>query len=231
MTRDTQAIGTDPTTTYAYLDTGNQVTTMAAGQNITYSTIDALGNRLATSTGASFGWIIPDLHGNVVAAVGTGSSPAIVNAFRYDAYGETLHSWTGTGSVNVPWRFQGRLLENAEGATDLYDFGARSYDPSLGAFTSFDSVAGSAQNPLTLNRYLYDNANPATLVDPDGHAAGMYGGAYVSNSQLITSYGGPGGEAACSGSNCSTAAILAAANAKHDAAIAAAKLAAMKAAA
>ena len=59
--------------------------------------------------------------------------------------------------------------ESAEGSADLYDFSARSYDPGLGAFTSFDSVTGSAQNPLTLNRYLYANANPATLVDPDGH--------------------------------------------------------------
>jgi hypothetical protein len=32
-------------------------------------------------------------------------------------------------------------------------------------------VTGSAQNPLTLNRFLYANANPATLVDPDGHNA------------------------------------------------------------
>jgi hypothetical protein len=30
-------------------------------------------------------------------------------------------------------------------------------------------VTGSAQNPLTLNRFLYAAANPATLVDPDGH--------------------------------------------------------------
>jgi hypothetical protein len=39
----------------------------------------------------------------------------------------------------------------------------------LGAFTSFDPVTGSAQNPLTLNRFLYGNANPATMMDPDGH--------------------------------------------------------------
>jgi hypothetical protein len=38
-------------------------------------------------------------------------------------------------------------------------------------------VAGSAQNPLTLNRYLYANANPATLVDPDGHCSLALAGA------------------------------------------------------
>jgi RHS repeat-associated protein len=75
-------------------------------------------------------------------------------------------------AIKSPWRFQGRILESATGSTDLYDFQARSYDPSLGAFSSLDSVAGSAQNPLTLNRFLYANANPATLVDPDGHYAG-----------------------------------------------------------
>ena len=37
-------------------------------------------------------------------------------------------------------------------------------------------MAGSAQNPLTLNRYLYANANPATLVDPDGHISVMHDG-------------------------------------------------------
>jgi RHS repeat-associated protein len=84
-------------------------------------------------------------------------------------------SWTaGSGSVSVPYRFQGRRLQNAQAGTDLYDFGARSYDPDLGSFTSFDTVAGSAQNPLTLNRYLYTLANPGTMIDPDGHIATMY---------------------------------------------------------
>jgi RHS repeat-associated protein len=119
------------------------------------------------------GYLLADLHGNIAAAVSAGSSPALLSAYRYDAYGETCGSWSAdSGSLSVPWRFQGRLLESISGTTtDLYDFGARSYDPSLGAFTSFDSVAGSAVNPLTLNRYLYANANPATLVDPDGHLA------------------------------------------------------------
>lgn len=70
-----------------------------------------------------------------------------------------------TSALPTPWRYQGRLLESAPGAPALYDFGARSYDPGLGAFIGLETVAGSAQNPASLNRYLYANGNPATLVD------------------------------------------------------------------
>jgi RHS repeat-associated protein len=52
----------------------------------------------------------------------------------------------------------------------LYDAGARFYAPSLGVFTQADTVAGTAQDPASLNRYLYTAANPASLIDPDGHA-------------------------------------------------------------
>ena len=161
------------TTTYAYLGTSNVVSSMSAGTIVTTtSLIDAIGDRLAQGgSGGVVAWLVPDLHGNIAAALSPGSNPVLLSAYRYDAYGETCGSWSAdTGSIAVPWRFQGRLLESSSGATDLYDFTARSYDPSLGSFTSFDLVAGSAQNPLTLNRYLYANANPATLVDPDGHA-------------------------------------------------------------
>jgi RHS repeat-associated protein len=57
----------------------------------------------------------------------------------------------------------------ADAATPLYDMSARFYDPNLGAFTQLDSYAGQAQDPMSLNRYLYAAANPATLIDPDGH--------------------------------------------------------------
>ena len=174
----TQTVGSSPTSTYSYLGASDSITTIANTAGTTYSTIDAIGDRLATGSGTSLGWIVPDLHGNVAAAIAcpNGSAPTFVNAFRFDPYGGTVATWTAsTGSVSLPWRYQGRILESAGSSTstDLYDFGARSYDPSLGAFTSFDSVSGSAANPLTLNRYLYANGNPATLVDPDGHWATM----------------------------------------------------------
>ena len=76
-----------------------------------------------------------------------------------------------TSALPTPWRYQGRMLESAAGTPDLYDFQARSYNPALGTFTSLDSHLGSAQNTALLNGYLYANANPATLVDPDGHCS------------------------------------------------------------
>jgi hypothetical protein len=49
--------------------------------------------------------------------------------------------------------------------------GARLYSPGIGAFTSLDTTAGQAQDPRSMNRFLYAEANPATLVDPTGHMA------------------------------------------------------------
>ena len=49
--------------------------------------------------------------------------------------------------------------------------GARYYAPWLGAFTQVDTHAGSAANPASMNRFLYAEANPATLIDPTGHMA------------------------------------------------------------
>jgi RHS repeat-associated protein len=178
-----QAVGGGSATTYAYLGTSDTVSSMSQGTTVTTtSLIDAIGDRIGGGTSAGLAaYLVADLHGNIVAALSAGSTPTLLSAYRYDAYGETCGAWSAdSGSIAVPWRFQGRLLESASGATDLYDFAARSYDPSLGAFTSFDSTTGSAQNPLTLNRYLYANANPATLVDPDGHAGMMHDGSWQS---------------------------------------------------
>jgi RHS repeat-associated protein len=48
--------------------------------------------------------------------------------------------------------------------------GARLYSPHLGTFTALDTVRGSAQDPISMNRFLYAHANPTTLIDPTGHA-------------------------------------------------------------
>jgi RHS repeat-associated protein len=64
-------------------------------------------------------------------------------------------------------RFQGRDL-GAE--TGDYDFGARTYRPSLGRFLSPDSVVPSAFDSQSWNRYSFVFNNPLRWVDPSGHA-------------------------------------------------------------
>jgi RHS repeat-associated protein len=172
----TASDSTTITDTYAYLGTTNSVladTSSAGVARTVYAAIDSMGNRLASrsaTTGGTFVWVIPDLHGNVVAQCSPGGS-SITDAFRYDPYGKLIGTPASVGAIASPWRFQGRLLMSTTDSAnaDVYDFTARAYIPDLGTFASLDTVTGSAQNPLTLNRYLYALGNPATMVDPSGH--------------------------------------------------------------
>jgi RHS repeat-associated protein len=196
----TRTSGALPTTidTYGYLGTGDVVVSDVQNQaGITLSAaVDAAGDRLMTSTGAASAWLVPDLHGDVIGQ--TSAAGTLTDAFRYDAYGLAVGT-TLAGSVPTPWRYQGRLLESTSGGRDLYDLTARSYAPDLGAFTSLDSVAGSAQNPVSLDRYLYAAANPETLVDPTGHASMYEGGGCGSNGTYcggVTRSAGPAVNAA-----------------------------------
>jgi RHS repeat-associated protein len=128
-------------------------------------------------SGASFAWLLPDLHGNVAAGIDSGET-TVSDAWRYDGYGRTAASTSSSGLAN-PWTYQGRLDLAPAGEDPFYAAGARAYDPNLGTFTQLDSLAGSAQDPLSLNRYLYAEANPSTLIDPDGHMAVRVSGGRV----------------------------------------------------
>jgi RHS repeat-associated protein len=172
-----RTVGTS-TDTYAYVGTSETVyeieTETGANTTTIDSLIDVAGTRLASATATATGWAMGDLHGNFVGDLD--DQRDIIDALRYDPYGETAGSYTGEAPVKAPWRFQGRL-DVSPGSADpqntdaLYDGGARFYAPSSGVFTSLDSVAGSAINPRSMNRFLYAHANPASLIDPTGHTA------------------------------------------------------------
>jgi RHS repeat-associated protein len=152
---------------YSYVGTTETVWRISSGASSTTSAVAADGSRVAVSAGSDFGWLLPDLHGNTAAALNQAET-AISSALRYDGYGQTIASYA-SGSLPTPWKYQGRLDVSPDSANPLYEAGARYYSPAIGAFTQLDSYAGSAQNPLSLNRYLYAGANPTSFVDPDGH--------------------------------------------------------------
>jgi RHS repeat-associated protein len=162
-----------PVDTYSYVGTSETVARIhnSVGPTDTNSLVDVAGDRLGVKQGTTLNWFLPDAHGDIAASLDNAEA-TVVNAIRYDAYGATIGTGTagGTRVGQDNWKYQGRLdVSPAALATPLYDLSARFYAPGIGAFTSLDSVRGSAQDPLSMNRYLYAEANPATLVDPTGH--------------------------------------------------------------
>jgi Predicted transcriptional regulators len=51
---------------------------------------------------------------------------------------------------------------------------ARYYDPEIGRFVTEDSYWGEANDPLSLNYYLYCNGNAVNQIDPSGHLGDEY---------------------------------------------------------
>jgi RHS repeat-associated protein len=174
----TRTVGAS-TDTYGYVNPSE--TAFETGTSGSRSLLDLDGSRLAVKNGSTVAWLVFDLHGSVAALCTAGGS-TLTDAYRYDGYGQTVAS---SGSSLEPWKYRGLLAIAPGGLSDsLYDMGARDYAPALGTFTQEDSVQGSAANPLSFNRYLYALADPATLVDPDGHmAAAREGGGTLSPAQ------------------------------------------------
>jgi RHS repeat-associated protein len=166
------------TDTYSYLATGETVLRVVNGGTTVDSPVSPASERLGVKSGSSLNWFLPDPHGNVAGSLDA-TETTLVNAIRYDAYGQTIATGSAGGtSVGADvWKYQGRLDVSPAGlSTPLYDMSARFYNPGIGAFTGLDTVMGGAQNPLSMNRFLYALANPATLIDPSGHFVTMCDG-------------------------------------------------------
>lgn len=87
----------------------------------------------------------------------TGTKPT---AYNYDPYGNRTSS---SSSTDFEYKNQETDTE-----TGLYYLRARTYDPTLGAFTSHDPVSGDLKNPQSQNGYDYANDNPINGSDPSG---------------------------------------------------------------
>jgi RHS repeat-associated protein len=96
----------------------------------------------------------------------TDAAGVVKKRLTYYPFGEPRPS-TATGELEFDrHRFTGQELDST---TQLYDYGARYYNPALGRFLSPDSIVPDSRNPQSLNRYSYVRNNPLSRIDPTGH--------------------------------------------------------------
>ncbi|WP_431279060.1 RHS repeat-associated core domain-containing protein [Leifsonia poae] len=128
---------------------------------------DAAGSLAEHVTGSGAPtWDLLDGLGSVVAGA-TGTS--ITHLASYSDWGVQDFDTTGWSS---PEGFTGQAADPTQG---LSHFSARSYDPAAATWTAPDTYRGLLTAPQSLARYAYVSDNPATYIDPHGHACARRG--------------------------------------------------------
>jgi len=110
-----------------------------------------------------------DGHGNVRQL--TNDAGVVTDTYTYDANGKIL-SQTGT-TPNV-YLYSGERFDSDLG---LYHLRARYYNVDRGRFMSLDPYPGEMEEPASIHKYLYANADPVNFLDPSGlSSSSEYGG-------------------------------------------------------
>ena len=130
-------------------------------------TPDGVGELIASTTAGAQTQLFSDGLGSVRVA----QTAATSHVFSYDAFGIALGATEGmpanaADASATSHRYTG---EYADSQTGLLHLRARDYDPQVGRFISMDEHPGANRIPLTLNKYLYGNADPVNTVDPSGN--------------------------------------------------------------
>ena len=119
------------------------------------------------STSAATSFYGYDAHGDI--AFLTDVTGAETDTYMYDAWGNLIGR---SGSTLNTRLYVGEEFDPDLGLINLR---ARQYDPQRGRFKTSDLVDGVLEKVLTLNRYLYANSDPVSLVDPSGMEGEEYG--------------------------------------------------------
>jgi RHS repeat-associated protein len=123
--------------------------------------------RLAVRTGGTLSYLLGDHIGS--SSVTTDANGVKTASALYKAFGETRFS---AGALGTDYKFTGQREEASLG---IYYFNARWMDPSLGRFTSPDSIVPtSTQGTQAWDRYAFVNNNPVRYNDPTGHCADLF---------------------------------------------------------
>jgi RHS repeat-associated protein len=93
----------------------------------------------------------------------TDETGAVTDTYTYDAFGTLI---TATGSTNNRYLYSGEQFDPNLG---LYYLRARLMNPLTGRFWSMDSYEGDSEDPASLHKYLYANADSVNGMDPSGN--------------------------------------------------------------
>ena len=115
-----------------------------------------LGELISDTDGTTTRQIYSDGQGSTRLITGNGTQ-----TYSYDAFGNLT-----SGTANASHLYSG---EHYDPDTGLIHLRARDYDPRIGRFISMDEHPGDHRIPLTLNKYLYANADPVNFRDPSGY--------------------------------------------------------------
>jgi RHS repeat-associated protein len=130
------------------------------GTTSTFYTRDNRGNLIGQRKSSTTHYYLVDGLGSIIGLINT--SGTLMNTYKYDPYGTITSS---TGTVANPWRFASGHFDTQTGLTK---FGARFEESVNGRWTQPDVIQGSIQNPSTMNRFAYAQANPVNVIDPSG---------------------------------------------------------------
>ena len=147
------------TVEYVYDSMGGLLRAVSASDRSWWVYADGVPLAQHTSTGST-AYLHTDIRGDVRLA--TDTTGVVTDTWTYSVDGQ-LTVDTGTTPVSVGWRGETR-----DTATGLIWLRARWYDPATARFLSADPWHGDPSNPISLNRYVYANADPVNMHDPTG---------------------------------------------------------------
>ncbi len=95
----------------------------------------------------------------------------IIEENNYYPFGMKHSGYNNSSTAGTyKYKYNGKELQDELGL-NLYDYGARNYDPALGRWMNVDPLAEKHPN---ISPYTYCMNNPVVFVDPDGRDFGLY---------------------------------------------------------
>ena len=166
----------EPTIRYSYSGPGDtpDLVLSTTGQ-VLERQISLAGGVLLTLRPSSETWAHTNLHDDVLTTSNATGARTAGAARWYEPHGNPYNPATGllldpdtapdtsTGDADHTWLGQHQRLHEHAGTINLFNMGARPYDPTTGRFLRVDPIEGGSAN-----NYEYADADPINSVDLDG---------------------------------------------------------------